>query len=350
MKESHISQILDKYGDDILIAAHYYQSQEIRKYANIVGSSYDLIMQCAKSNAKFIILCGVSFVAQSISMFAKNGQKVILPDPNAKCLMAESIDFVTASNTILMINSLTEKKCAPVVYINSLISQQGICDKFDGSPCTGSNAKQIMDYYLKQDRPIFCYPNFYLALNCANELGIKPEEIAIFAKDLSLKCKGDLSKAKLFLYDSCCEMHQKFKIEHIRNAKAKFKDIKIAVHFDCSEDVAKRADFVGSSDDIYEMIKGSNDKKWAIGADYELVLELQKQNLDKTIIALTISTCPNMQKITLKNLEKSLLNIENFIETGSELNSLTHTKSNKDNLLSSLQTMSSITSLQAAHR
>ncbi|MFW5613573.1 MAG: quinolinate synthase NadA [Campylobacter hyointestinalis] len=72
--DEKIENILSKYGDKIIIAAHHYQKDEIVKYANLVGDSYKLAVECSKGDAEFIVLCGVYFMAQSAALLAKNTQ------------------------------------------------------------------------------------------------------------------------------------------------------------------------------------------------------------------------------------------------------------------------------------
>ncbi len=321
--DEKIENILSKYGDKIIIAAHHYQKDEIVKYANLVGDSYKLAVECSKGDAEFIVLCGVYFMAQSAALLAKNTQKVLIPETSAGCPMADMISGDKAEAIITKINKMSGKNVAPIVYMNSLIDSKAVCGKFDGSVCTSSNAKKIISYFLDQGRPVFFYPDLHLACNCANKLGIAREQMAVFSRDMSLRLNCDIKDVKMFLYDGYCHAHQRFKVEHIDDIKAKFNDINIIVHPECKEDVVAKSNFVGSTDFIYKTVSNAKPgSKWAIGTELNFVNRLASQNPDKFIIPLAKSPCFNMEKITLQSLANTLMNIQNHIENGEALNNL----------------------------
>jgi quinolinate synthase len=82
------------------------------------------------------------------------------------------------------------------------------------------------------------------------------------------------------------------------------------VHPESKVEVVSQADFSGSTEFIYNLIKNSeNGSTWAVGTESTFVNRLQKENPDKKIFSLKESYCKNMQKINLDNLCNLLLKI-----------------------------------------
>ena len=68
-------------GDRLLILGHHYQRDEVLVHADVIGDSWKLSRECkARSQAEFIIFCGVHFMAESADILGADHQKVSLPD------------------------------------------------------------------------------------------------------------------------------------------------------------------------------------------------------------------------------------------------------------------------------
>lgn len=95
--------------------AHCYQPVEIDLVADYVGDSLYLSQVAAKTDAEIIIFAGVYFMAQTAKILSPD-KKVILPQIDAGCRMADMIDY----------NQLLEFKAKnpgipTVCYVNSLL-------------------------------------------------------------------------------------------------------------------------------------------------------------------------------------------------------------------------------------
>ena len=72
-----------------VILAHYYVDGAIQDIADFVGDSLALAQQAAKTSADIIVMCGVHFMGETCKILCPQ-KKVLIPDPNATCSLAES--------------------------------------------------------------------------------------------------------------------------------------------------------------------------------------------------------------------------------------------------------------------
>src|SRR5215468_10006182 len=67
-------------GDGVVILGHHYQRDDVIRHADLTGDSYQLSVLASKTDAEFIVFCGVHFMAESADILGKDSQHVILPD------------------------------------------------------------------------------------------------------------------------------------------------------------------------------------------------------------------------------------------------------------------------------
>src|SRR5437899_9738381 len=80
-------------GTDVVLLGHHYQRDEVIRFADYTGDSYKLSKIASQTDAKYMIFCGVHFMAETADVLGQPWQQVILPDLNAGCSMANMAEI-----------------------------------------------------------------------------------------------------------------------------------------------------------------------------------------------------------------------------------------------------------------
>src|SRR6201998_1625656 len=108
-----------RLGEDVVILGHHYQRDEVIKFADFRGDSLKLSFQASQAQGRYIVFCGVHFMAESADILRREHQMVILPDLNAGCSMADMADIGQVETCWQELSSLGDLKIIPVTYMNS---------------------------------------------------------------------------------------------------------------------------------------------------------------------------------------------------------------------------------------
>ncbi len=303
-------------GRELLILTHHYQRPEIVALGDYRGDSFGLSRKAASDQkARFIVFCGVHFMAESAAILAQRHQLVQIPDSKAGCLMADMADIFTVVSAWEELTDLVGADAiAPIVYMNSDATLKAFCGRHGGAVCTSSNAEAVLKWGLKARDKVFFFPDQHLGRNTGNRLGLAPGEMIVWDPDESLGGNRPeaVRRAKLILWDGYCHVHTHFQVRHVLKMREQLPEARIVVHPECTEDVVALADAVGSTGFIAEYVKNAPPQSTiVIGTEINLVRRLALEHPDKEILDLAYSLCPNMFKI---NLEKLLSTLENLGE------------------------------------
>jgi quinolinate synthase len=116
-----ITQLKQQLGDDLLILGHHYQRDSIVMHADFLGDSFMLSQKAAESTAKYIVFCGVHFMAESADILTSDEQTVVLPNMRAGCSMADMAQIEDVKDCWDDLNEIVseESKIIPITYMNS---------------------------------------------------------------------------------------------------------------------------------------------------------------------------------------------------------------------------------------
>ncbi|MBN1794731.1 MAG: quinolinate synthase NadA [Candidatus Omnitrophica bacterium] len=302
-----IAELKKRHAQEVLFLVHHYQGQAIVDFADYVGDSLALARYAAgEKERRFIVFCGVMFMAQSACALVSKDQKVILPDVSAGCPLADMGDPSLIEDAWgQLARAIPGQRVIPVTYVNSDIELKAFTGKNGGSACTSSNAGKIFTWALSQGEKIFFFPDRYLGANTAHSLGIGPEEIAVWRPTEALggNTVEHLKRARVLVWNGYCHVHFRFRPEDIQTIKAEYPDARVVVHGECREEVVRLADGFGSTSFIISYVEQTPPGTViAVGTEIHLVKRLSARFPEKKIIPLSYSMCPNMFKISLHDL------------------------------------------------
>jgi quinolinate synthase len=299
-----------------VILGHHYQRDDVIRHADLTGDSYQLSVLASKTDAEYIVFCGVHFMAESADILGKDSQRVILPDLGAGCSMADmaTIEQVEDAWEQLREIGVLESKVAPITYMNSSAAIKAFCGRNEGVVCTSSNAIPLFDIYLKEFDKMFFFPDQHLGRNTGAKFGIPNEQMVLWNphEELGGNTEEEIHNAKLILWRGHCSVHGRFKPWHVEKVRNDIPGVQVLVHPECMREVVDMSDLDGSTSFIIKTVENApSGSKWAIGTEVNLVTRLQQRFPDKEIhlLAPDLCMCATMYRIAPQNLAWAMDNL-----------------------------------------
>jgi quinolinate synthase len=266
-----------------VILAHNYQRPEIQDIADYVGDSIELSRKAVEEkDAEIIVFSAVDFMAESAAILNPK-KKVLLPCLGARCPMAQMLTVDEIKRT------KQQYPGAPVVlYVNTLAS----CKAESDVCCTSANAVEVIKS-LDADTILFG-PDKNLAEYVSEKTGKTLIPIPT---------------------NGFCPTHLLFQPEDVKVLKMQHPNAIAMAHPECSSEMRKAADFIGSTSKMCRYAKESNAKNFIVGTEEGILHRLRKENPHKNFyLAYEGAICPNMKLTTLDRLYASLLEEKNVVK------------------------------------
>lgn len=263
-----------KKEKNAVILAHYYQTADIQDIADFIGDSLQLAQQAEKTTADIILFAGVHFMAETAKILNPT-KKVILPDLNAGCSLAESCpteDFAAFKKKF--------PGYAVVSYINCTAEIKALSDYI----VTSSNAEIIVNF-IPQDQGIIFAPD--------KNLG------AYLVKKLN---------RDMVLWDGACMVHEIFSLEKIVALKEKYPEAKLIAHPECEAALLDMADYIGSTTNLLKYTITDNAQEYIVATETGILHKMMEASPDKTFIPAppenncACNDCPHMKLNTLEKI------------------------------------------------
>jgi len=229
-------------GDRLLILGHHYQRDEVMSWADARGDSFGLSRIAAdRSDAEFIVFCGVHFMAESADILTSDHQIVILPDLNAGCSMADMADIDSVEEAWELLGQVTDvDRIVPITYMNSSAALKSFVGRTGGAVCTSSNARAVLSWALEGGRgdKVLFFPDQHLGRNTGYQLGYTEDDMALWnpRAELGGLTEADVKSSTLLLWKGHCSVHQRFRPEHIATFRAENPSGIVVVHPECAHD------------------------------------------------------------------------------------------------------------------
>jgi quinolinate synthase len=271
-----------KKEKNAVILAHYYQQPEIQEIADYVGDSLGLSQEAEKVNADIILFAGVHFMAETAKLLNPK-KKVLLPDLNAGCSLAESCPpdifrkFIEAHPNHIVI---TYVNCsAEIKALSHLV-------------CTSSNAEKIVNS-VPENIPIIFAPD----KNLGNYINRK-------------------TGRKMILWDGSCVVHEAFSLDKLIALHKEHPDAEIVAHPESETHILETATYIGSTAGMIDYVKQSPKSKFIIATEAGILYKMQEEVPNKTLIpapsfennTCACSECGYMKLNTLQKVYDCLVN------------------------------------------
>lgn len=263
-----------KREKNAVLLAHYYQEPAIQDLADFVGDSLGLARRAAETKADIIVFAGVHFMAETAKIL-NPGKKVLLPDLNAGCSLADSCPADEFA-------AFKEQHPGHTVisYINCTAATKAQTDII----CTSSNAEHIVRQ-LPEDEPIIFAPDRNLGAYLNRQTG-----------------------RNMVLWDGVCIVHQTFSEQKLVRLKMRHPGAPVLAHPECDEPVLRQADFIGSTSQIRAFAKNAAETTFIVATEEGILHQMQKDSPGKTFIpappdsGCNCSQCPHMRLNTIQKL------------------------------------------------
>ena len=307
-----IAELKQQLGDDLLILGHHYQRDSIVMHADFLGDSFMLSQKAAESDAKYIVFCGVHFMAESADILTSDEQIVMLPNLRAGCSMADMatlVDVEVAWSEMLASTNLKdpinkedpaspamegESYLVPVTYMNSSADLKDFVGRHGGIVCTSSNAEGVLQWAFDRAGPngaVLFFPDQHLGRNTGLRMGITEEQMPTWTPNIG--ASSDLSNARIILWHGFCSVHKRFKPSQIADFRQRHPDGVVVVHPECPKETVDVADANGSTQYIINYVNNlSEGSTVAIGTEINMVARLADDHPDKHIECLDPEICP----------------------------------------------------------
>ena len=265
-----------------VILAHNYQRPEIQDMADYIGDSIELSRKAAEEkDAEMIVFSAVDFMAESAAIL-NPGKKVLLPCLGARCPMAQmlTVDEIERAKK-------TYPKAPVVLYVNTLAVCKAHCDVC----CTSANAVDVIK-----------------SLDAETILFGPDKNLAEYVSEKTGKTLIPLPE------NGFCPTHLLFQPEDVKVLKMQYPDASVMVHPECSSEMRKVADYVGSTSKMCRYAKESSVKSFIVGTEEGILHRLRKENPQKDFyLAYEGAICPNMKLTRLEQLYAALKEEKNVI-------------------------------------
>ena len=286
-----------KLGSQVVVLGHHYQREDIIQFADVKGDSFKLAQWAAqRPEAEYIVFCGVHFMAEAADVLSAPRQKVVLPNMSAGCTMADMADPDDVLDCWQQLEEIgLADSTLPVTYMNSTASLKALCGRNDGIVCTSSNATAVLEWAFEKRKRVLFFPDQHLGRNTGVKLGIPLEKMLVWDPDQPLggHTPEDLALARIILWRGWCSVHMRFTVDQVSAARAKYPDVTVLVHPECTLEVVQAADLNGSTEFIAKTIgEAPAGSQWAVGTEINLVSRLARENPDKLVFCLDPVVCP----------------------------------------------------------
>ena len=262
------------------LLAHYYQEAEIQELADYLGDSLYLAQAAEKVEAEMIVFSGVHFMAETAKIINPS-KKVILPDLNAGCSLADSCPPLDFKKFIAQY---------PGAHVVTYINCSAEIKALSSIVCTSSNAVRVIDSIPEGETIIFA-PDKNLGRYLIRETG-----------------------RDMILWDGSCIVHEAFSFERIVKLSKENPAAKFIAHPESESQVLDIAQYIGSTSGLLNFVEKDSAQSFIVATEVGILHEMKKRCPQKTFIPAPVEdetcACSECAFMKLNTLEKLYLCLE----------------------------------------
>lgn len=317
--DRRILRVKERLGSRLVILGHHYQRDDVIRFADCTGDSFKLSQQAAsRKEAKYIVFCGVHFMAESADVLSQAHQKVVLPDLAAGCSMSDMADIDQVEQTWEELEQIFggEPPVMPITYMNSSAAIKAFCGERGGAVCTSSNARAVLEWACQRREKVLFLPDQHLGRNTGYGMGIPLSAMLVWDPyhEWGGHSEEEVKAAKMLLWKGHCSVHQRFRPEMVDEVRRRYPGIQVIVHPECMWEVVQRADATGSTEGIIRTVRAAPPgTKWAVGTEIHLVHRLAEAMREEGKLVISLEEhgclCSTMFRISQQHLLASLENL-----------------------------------------
>jgi len=271
------------------ILAHNYQRPEIQDLADVVADSLAMARRATAIDARLLVICGVHFMAETAAI-ANPGKTVLIPDPNAGCSLAATIQAADVRSW-----RAAHPGGLVVAYVNTAADVKAEADYC----CTSGNAVAVIQS-LPRNVPVLFLPDFFLGNYLRRVTG---REMDVWLGE--------------------CHVHAGLTPETLDRRRAEYPDAEFLVHPECGcvtsamyyaeteGDVAAGRTRIVSTEQMMRRARTSDARRFVVATETGVLHRLRRENPAKEFVAAADGAeCRYMKLITLENLRDALRDLK----------------------------------------
>ncbi|HWQ12042.1 MAG TPA: quinolinate synthase NadA [Roseiflexaceae bacterium] len=286
-----------KHERNAVILAHNYQYGEIQDIADHVGDSLGLSQVAARTDADVIVFCGVHFMAETAAIL-NPGKTVLIPDPQAGCSLADSIDAEQ-----LRAWKARHPGAVVVSYVNTTAAV-----KAESDYCvTSGNAERVIRA-IPEDKEILFLPDMFLGTYLQRVTG---RRMQIWAGE--------------------CHVHAAIRPSMIQLSRQAHPGAELLVHPECGcvsstlhylakGSIEAEGTHILSTEGMIRHAQASPAQQFVVATEIGVLHRMRKASPEKTFLPVDEGiACRYMKMITLDKVHAALRDMRHQVTVPEEL-------------------------------
>lgn len=280
-----------------VILAHNYEYGEIQDMADYVGDSLGMAQYAAQSDAPVLVVCGVHFMAETSAILSPE-KTVLIPDPEAGCSLAASIDAAQ-----LRAWKAEHPGAVVVSYVNTTAEVKAESDYC----CTSGNAERVIRA-IPADKEILFLPDMFLGSYLRQTTG-----------------------RTMHIWAGECHVHAAIRPAMVERQRAALPGAELLIHPECgcvsstmhylsTGKLSAEGTHILSTEGMIRHAAASGATQFVVATEIGVLHRMRKANPAKEFLPIDESiSCKYMKLITLEKVRDSLRDMTHVVTVAPEL-------------------------------